>query len=147
MDRNYDWGWWYSSPLYFKEWICSISGIMNLITQMWIYCLSSWTNSSLRMLQLILNMSARIVVGMPRFSHTPVCIEFHSLPIKSRINYKIRLQSSFIKRWILVSLNTWHSFLSFGWPQLLFNYEATNLKNLWCHAWSLRKEVSSLQHS
>ena len=41
MDRNYYWGWWYSGPLYFKEWICSISAIMNFITQMWIYCLSS----------------------------------------------------------------------------------------------------------
>jgi len=41
IDRNYDWGWWYSGPLYFKEWICSISAITNFIPQMWIYCLSS----------------------------------------------------------------------------------------------------------
>jgi len=40
MNRNYNWGWWYSGPLYFKEWICSISTITNFITQTWIYCLS-----------------------------------------------------------------------------------------------------------
>ena len=41
MDQNYDWGCWHSGPLYFKEWICSISAITNYITETWIYCLSS----------------------------------------------------------------------------------------------------------
>ena len=46
----------------------------------------------LRMLQMIINSAARIVVGMERFSReriTPICIGLHILPVKARIKYKI----------------------------------------------------------
>ena len=46
----------------------------------------------LRMLQVIINSAARIVVGMERFSReriTPICIGLHILPVKARIKYKI----------------------------------------------------------
>ena len=46
----------------------------------------------LRMLQMIINSAARIVVGMERFSReriTPTCISLHILPVKARIKYKI----------------------------------------------------------
>ena len=51
-------------------------------------------NYILRELQLIINSSARLIVGMPRFSRDPVspaCIELHFLPVKARIIYKICL--------------------------------------------------------
>ena len=53
-------------------------------------------NNRLRSLQMIVNSSARLITGMPRFSRrriTPVCIELHFLPIKARINYKICLMT------------------------------------------------------
>lgn len=51
-------------------------------------------NTDLRSLQLIIHSAARVVAGMPCFSHdriTPVCIDLHFLPIKARIIYKICL--------------------------------------------------------
>ena len=48
----------------------------------------------LRPLQTIINDSARMITGMPRFSRehiTPICIDLHFLPIKARITYKICL--------------------------------------------------------
>ena len=65
-------------------------------------------NCDLRILQVLINSAARIVVGLPRFSHeriTPVLIDLHILPIKARIKYKICL---------LV-----HKALSFGQPRYL----------------------------
>ena len=51
-------------------------------------------NNKLHPLQMIINCCARLVMGIPRFSHdriTPVCIELHFLPLKARIKYKICL--------------------------------------------------------
>ena len=48
----------------------------------------------LRMLQVAINSAARIVAGMPRFSHehiTPVLIDLYILPVRARIKYKICL--------------------------------------------------------
>ena len=54
----------------------------------------SLPNNLLRSLQMIINSSARLITGLPRFSReriTPVCMELHFLPIKARIHYKICL--------------------------------------------------------
>ena len=51
-------------------------------------------NYLLRQLQTIINSSARLIAGLPRFSQdhiTPVCIKLHFLPIKARIHFKICL--------------------------------------------------------
>ena len=47
-------------------------------------------------LQIIINNSARLIMGIPRFSReriTPICIDLHFLPIKARIIYKICLMT------------------------------------------------------
>ena len=65
-------------------------------------------NCDLRIFQILINSAARIVVGLPRFSHehiTPVLIDLHILLIKARIKYNICL---------LV-----HKALSFGQPRYL----------------------------
>ena len=51
-------------------------------------------NNKLRQLQLLINDSARLVAGLPKFSRervTPICIDLHLLPIKARITFKICL--------------------------------------------------------
>ena len=51
-------------------------------------------NKELRQLQVIINMAARVVTGMPRYSReriTPLNISLHFLPIKARIYFKICL--------------------------------------------------------
>ena len=51
-------------------------------------------NYRLRPLQMIINSSARLIVGLPRFSReriTPICIDLHFLPVKARIMFKICL--------------------------------------------------------
>ena len=51
-------------------------------------------NNRLRPLQMLLHSSARLIMGMPRFSReriTPVLIQLHFLPIKARIMYKMCL--------------------------------------------------------
>ena len=61
------------------------------------YCNSlyySLPNRELNIFQMIINSSARVIAGLPRFSReriTPICIELHFLPLKARIVYKICL--------------------------------------------------------
>ena len=61
------------------------------------YCNSLYyglPNRELNIFQMIINSSARVITGLPRFSRervTPICIQLHFLPLKARIFYKICL--------------------------------------------------------
>ena len=51
-------------------------------------------NCLLRNLQIVINSAARLIVGLPMYSHehiTPYCIDLHFLPIKARIIFKVCL--------------------------------------------------------
>ena len=85
--------------------------VHNLILSNTDFCNSIYyglPDCDLRILQLVINSAARLVVGMPRFSRehiTPVCIDLHILPVKARIKYKICLLT--------------HKALKFGEPAYL----------------------------